>query len=770
MNDFVSLKHIYKVYPNGVEAVHDFNLDIAEHEFIVIVGPSGCGKSTTLRMVAGLEDITDGKLLIAGDYSNEKTPRDRNIAMVFQSYSLYPHMTVFDNIAFGLKMRKYPFPLMDKEGKEVLSVDQKEIKKCQKLINSLNKELEEINASIDLLSQENEPNEFLKKKLESLNERKSLLEAKIQENTAKVDDLTNNPRPKVIYRHLKKQEIEERVNSVAKILELNDYLSRKPAELSGGQRQRVALGRAIIRDARVFLMDEPLSNLDAKLRVTMRSEIIKLHEKINATIIYVTHDQTEAMTMADRIVVMKDGYIQQIGTPSEIYDNPHNIFVANFIGAPAMNIVKAKYDLNNVSLENGFAIKLSKEQKESFKKFYNEQIEDYNRLLNLLNTDIEEVSISLFESLKPFLLGGCKDHKKCALSIINKLSNPLMESLKKIQDGLKISLNQEGLLEEEKTMLRGLIEKDIKRFNSLYKTATLNVTNNINSNFASLVSGEGQIEELNLSESLLDRLQYFKADSESELVKQILKHDEEKFKAILSLVDFVVKKASQLQSTGLLYALHMIETLKELLLELKKVNKEDLLAEVDKLLEEVHFDVIKEDVNQCVQSFDKKLHKVLCLSDSDIRILYFTALRTRGQNERIDWILSLVDQSIKSKRYENRLRNEYLIEVLIEELINEFKKRMDNPHDLLFGIRPEDIHLDSKWNKEKYPHTLGIELEVGIVELLGKEYILHLNLGEDDLLCQMPNELRVSLHDKLKLLLDETKIHLFDSITEKTIL
>ena len=750
MDDFVSLKHIYKVYPNGVEAVHDFNLDIKEHEFIVIVGPSGCGKSTTLRMVAGLEDITDGKLFIAGDYSNEKTPKDRNIAMVFQSYSLYPHMTVFDNIAFGLKMRKYPFPLLDKEGKEVLAIDKEEIKKSEKLIASLNKELSEVNADIEQVNKAEEKDEFLKKKLESLEERKGLLEAKINENTAKVEDLKANPRPKMIYRHLKRQEVEKRVNEVATILELNGYLARKPAELSGGQKQRVALGRAIIRDARVFLMDEPLSNLDAKLRVTMRSEIIKLHEQINATIIYVTHDQTEAMTMADRIVVMKDGYIQQIGSPTEIYDQPSNTFVANFIGAPAMNILKADYDLNNIVLKNGFTIKVNKEQKELFKKFYEQQIEEYTNLLNLLNTDVEEVAIALYDALKPFLLGGSKNPEGCLASINNKLVNPVVESLKKIQDGLKISLNQEGLTEEEKNTLKGAIEKDIKAVNGVYKR---------------LVNEKAQ-----LVDGLFNELQYFKVESNNELVKEILKHDEEKLKAVLSLVDFVLQKAGEPQSTGLLYALHMLETLKELLSKLKKVNKEDLLDEVNKLIEEVHFDVIKEDVNECVNKFEKKLHKVLCLSDSDIRLLYFTSLRVKGQNERIDWILSLVDQSMKSKRYENRLRNEYLIEVLITELINEFHKRVVNPHELLFGIRPEDIHLDTKWNKEKYPKTLSIELEVGIMELLGKEYILHLNLGDVDLLCQMPNELEITLHEKLKLLLDETKIHLFDAITEKTII
>lgn len=245
----LSLRNIDKVYENGVQAVFDFNLEIADKEFIVFVGPSGCGKSTTLRMIAGLEDITAGELYIDGVLSNDRTPKDRDIAMVFQSYALYPHMSVYENMAFGLKIRKLP-----------------------------------------------------------------------------------------------KEEINKRVMEAAEILEITDYLKRKPKQLSGGQRQRVALGRAIVRNAKVFLMDEPLSNLDAKLRVQMRSEIIKLHERLQTTMIYVTHDQTEAMTMATRIVVMKDGYIQQIGSPKEIYSRPNNMFVASFIGSPAMNLVHGRYE------------------------------------------------------------------------------------------------------------------------------------------------------------------------------------------------------------------------------------------------------------------------------------------------------------------------------------------------------------------------------------------------------------------------------------------
>lgn len=281
----LSLDKIYKKYPNATQyAVEDFNIDIKDKEFIVFVGPSGCGKSTTLRMVAGLEDITKGEFKIDGKIMNDVAPKDRDIAMVFQNYALYPHMTVFDNMAFGLKLRKF-----------------------------------------------------------------------------------------------KKDEIKRRVEEAGTILGLSDLLDRKPADLSGGQRQRVAMGRAIVRDAKVFLMDEPLSNLDAKLRVSMRTEIAKIHRRIGATTIYVTHDQTEAMTLADRIVIMSSspnsdktgtvGRVEQIGTPQELYNEPANKFVAGFIGSPAMNffnveVASGKLTNNeglNMDLPEGKA-KLLKEQ------------------------------------------------------------------------------------------------------------------------------------------------------------------------------------------------------------------------------------------------------------------------------------------------------------------------------------------------------------------------------------------------------------------------
>ena len=250
----VILKDIKKVYENGYVGTHDVNISIADKEFIVLVGPSGCGKSTTLRMVAGLEEITDGELWIGGKLMNDVAPKDRDIAMVFQSYALYPQMTVYQNMAFSLELRKTP-----------------------------------------------------------------------------------------------KDEIDRKVREAAEILEITQYLDRKPAALSGGQRQRVAIGRAMVRDPKVFLMDEPLSNLDAKLRNQMRAEIIKLRQRINTTFMYVTHDQTEAMTLGDRIVIMKDGYVNQIGTPVEVFNKPVNLFVAGFIGMPVMNF----FDNCKLLLENG---------------------------------------------------------------------------------------------------------------------------------------------------------------------------------------------------------------------------------------------------------------------------------------------------------------------------------------------------------------------------------------------------------------------------------
>ena len=298
----IKLTNVKKIYDNKVVAVHDFNLDIEEKEFIVFVGPSGCGKSTTLRMVAGLEEISEGTVEINGKVVNDLPPKDRNIAMVFQNYALYPHLSVFDNIAFPLRLMKQEV-LVDLTEKEKAGLEKKKVKYEEKL-----QKLPEDHRDVPTL-----------KRL--LSETTALLEAG----------------KKVVYKKMDNDEIYERVTSVAETLGITEYLARKPRALSGGQRQRVAIGRAMVRDSKVLLMDEPLSNLDAKLRNQMRAEIILLRQKIDATFIYVTHDQTEAMTLGDRIVIMKDGFVQQVGSPQEVFDTPANLFVAGFIGAPQMN-------------------------------------------------------------------------------------------------------------------------------------------------------------------------------------------------------------------------------------------------------------------------------------------------------------------------------------------------------------------------------------------------------------------------------------------------
>ncbi|MDY2914075.1 MAG: ATP-binding cassette domain-containing protein [Candidatus Enteromonas sp.] len=356
-DSFISLQHINKIYDNRVQAVFDFNLEIKQHEFIVFVGPSGCGKSTTLRMIAGLENITSGDLYIDRVYANDLEPKNRDIAMVFQSYALYPHRSVAGNMSFGLRIRKFPTLLEDQNGNPVLAIN-------KGLIRDLVKERKNL-ALFREECQESEP-----EKIEQIDKDLAELDAKIAY-------LRVTPVPKYVMRHMPKEEIFARVQDAAEILQITDYLDRKPKALSGGQCQRVALGRAIVRNAKVFLMDEPLSNLDAKLRVAMRSEIIKLHNRLNATTIYVTHDQTEAMTMATRIVVMNKGYIQQIGTPVEIYNHPANLFVATFIGSPAMNLFPATFQGKTVRFADGAKLPIGNEEKKKIEEFYQKELSEY---------------------------------------------------------------------------------------------------------------------------------------------------------------------------------------------------------------------------------------------------------------------------------------------------------------------------------------------------------------------------------------------------------
>ena len=381
---FISLQHIDKVYPNKVQAVFDFNLDIKQHDFIVLVGPSGCGKSTTLRMIAGLEDISAGNLFIDGKYANDLLPKDRDIAMVFQSYALYPHMSVEQNMAFGIKIRKVPTPVLNDKGEIVTALDEKKIASLEKDIKTLKKHL----SSEECLEEE-------------VDEIKELI-TKLEEQLTYYKE---NEQPVLKYKKLSKAEVHERVLNAANILQIEEYLDRKPRALSGGQCQRVALGRAIVRNSKVFLMDEPLSNLDAKLRVQMRSEIIKLHNSLNATTIYVTHDQTEAMTMATKIVVMDKGYIQQIGSPDEIFYHPANLFVATFIGSPSMNLFEGTAKDNKLILD-GDEIALDKKVFSKIEDFYAKELESYkNERDDLINNALEYRTIK--EQIEE-----CKDEKK----------------------------------------------------------------------------------------------------------------------------------------------------------------------------------------------------------------------------------------------------------------------------------------------------------------------------------------------------------------------
>ena len=373
VDGFVVLKNINKIYDNHVQAVYDFNLSIKPQEFIVLVGPSGCGKSTTLRMIAGLEEISSGTLYIDKVVANHLESKDRNIAMVFQSYALYPNMTVFDNIAFGLKIRKLP-----------------------------------------------------------------------------------------------KEEIKKRVFLAAEILDLGPYLDRKPKELSGGQMQRVALGRAIVRDADVFLMDEPLSNLDAKLRVQTRSKIVKIHKSIHATTVYVTHDQTEAMTMADRIVVMNKGFVQQVGTPKQIYNNPKNLFVATFIGTPPMNVFEAGLTKTEAS-KNGDSFSIPASLADAFSSFRKKKEEEMKNLEAYCDLSREK---EIEEELKQGKDKASVIAKLEALSEERPLFAPVYHNVISIlqEEDAKGKINEKKAIKEMQEV-RYTLEAAIKKLRSSKKTS-----------------------------------------------------------------------------------------------------------------------------------------------------------------------------------------------------------------------------------------------------------------------------------------------------------
>lgn len=473
-NAFLSLRHLVKIYPNGEKAVYDFNLDIEKKEFIVIVGPSGCGKSTTLRMIAGLEDISDGDIYLGDELLNYKPSSERKMAIVFQSYALYPQMSVYNNIAFPLTINKYPMPVVNtvlKANAEIEHIlENVEFKKfIGVLFNVFNSKgkysaKEEQVATIfnitlyaakilcrvytaykefslnELCSKEEDIKTEIRAELRPLVEAENVkVEAGGVKFDAEFNELDESGNIKIEHRKFTPYEIKTRVYETAEKLDLTPYLDKLPKELSGGQMQRVALGRAIIKKVPIFMMDEPLSNLDAKLRLTMRSEIVKLHNSIDATTIYVTHDQTEAMTMASRIVVMSRGFVQQIGTPEDVYNKPVNIFVAKFIGSPTMNVFNVEFDKEHKCMVNGdLKIPVSDEFIKTHDDFYTKTSEKYRVLADNFDDKAREYILKTLSVTGEHSESKKHKHdKKGLIAKIKGLINKLSKKDKEPEDPFK---------------------------------------------------------------------------------------------------------------------------------------------------------------------------------------------------------------------------------------------------------------------------------------------------------------------------------------------
>ena len=505
-NNFVSIQNLMKVYPNGAKAVYNFDLDIKRNEFIVIVGPSGCGKTTTLRMIAGLEDISDGEVYIDNELVNYKPSKDRKIAIVFQSYALYPQMSVFDNIAFPLKINKYPLPvvndilLTNREIIELFNITDVEfilsvlkesnnkklthLEPYEHVANRLNictktssyllslKLLKE-DKSFEVLKEEvlqNAQNN-IEKEMKKLNTENKFVNEKSQYIDADGNVILENQK-------MTKDEIKNKIFETAKILDLGPLLDRLPKQLSGGQMQRVALGRAIVKNVPLFLMDEPLSNLDAKLRLTMRTEIVKLHNKINATTIYVTHDQTEAMTMATKIIVMSKGFVQQIGSPKEIYDDPKNLFVAKFIGAPSINIFNGTVSNNEVKIGKNILIKPKDDFQEFLKNFYEKKLEKFQsyydhfdyaaqeEILKIQSALADEKSIIRYNPVKNNFVKKIKDlfNKTQNIEIEDKEHIDCLEIINNIKEALNGNVNLIFALRPERINIKKSNENNVNAF------------------------------------------------------------------------------------------------------------------------------------------------------------------------------------------------------------------------------------------------------------------------------------------------------------------
>ena len=746
INAFVSLKDINKIYPNGVQAVYDFNIDIEKNDFIVLVGPSGCGKSTTLRMIAGLEDITSGYLYIDRVLSNYSPSKDRDISMVFQNYALYPQMTVFDNIAFPLRAKKYRRVMESKlliSWKQALDIINNRLVEYIVAKNeAYNKELNfgtiieyiatklhvsdgaikilskyKIVKEADLDSIDRNGNKLVD--LIKLDSEKQI--AKEKEKLTKKgytydDDYRLYKDGKLEYSYVKmgKEEIRQRVFEAAEILDLGPYLDRRPKELSGGQMQRVALGRAIVRNAKLFLMDEPLSNLDAKLRVQMRSEIVRIHEQIGATTIYVTHDQTEAMTMATKIVVMSKGWVQQIGTPQEIYDNPKNIFVATFIGSPATNIYNAKYNKGTITFENGYKLKLTKDFVKKHDKYYQDKILDLERMLN--TADFKKMH-------------ALKEIDKVAFSLDKQLDVALLS--KTINEAIALTNNYE-------------YGKDINDLLANYAGADLEtLTNEIS--YANKINAKDLLNDL---KQIVDQIddEYGKeaqnlVESELNLLNDV-NLDESKLQVYLGFVGAVKKAISIVKDSN--------NVNKAVLQKLELLNVEGQLAKTDK--------VWLLNIRRPLLTFDKipssdigKLHNAQVFSKVELATddtLYYQKPKKKKKEVKVNVNLNSVDVEFVNNLY-----------VVASNLLEKCKEALTSEHGVRVGVRPEDIHLDKEFDGNKSDKFV---VNPNVVELLGSELLVHSNWANTNMIAKISTNTLIKSHTDVELVFNKDKVLIFD--------
>ena len=747
---FVSLKDINKIYPNGVQAVYDFNIDIDKNDFIVLVGPSGCGKSTTLRMIAGLEDITSGYLYIDKVLSNYTDSKDRDISMVFQNYALYPQMTVFDNIAFPLKSRKYKYPKMSivlHSWNQVLDVINNRIEEYVvakkeannkalnfgtineyiatklKISDATSKILAKykINKVSDLDAVNNE-NITLKNSI--INDSKVAMDKELkalEANNYSYDDnyhLSKDGVAQFEYKKMSKEEIRAKVFEAAEILDLGPYLDRRPKELSGGQMQRVALGRAIVRNAKLFLMDEPLSNLDAKLRVQMRSEIVRIHEQIGATTIYVTHDQTEAMTMATKIVVMSKGWVQQVGTPKEIYYNPKNIFVATFIGSPAMNIFNGEYNKGTLTLKNGYTLKLSKDIVSRHDAYYNEKIAT---LEEMLATD---------------------DFVK-------------MHALKEV-DNVLFKLDQQL---DVQTLHKKINEFLVSSKNVDCQDELLNLISPfVNDSYNDLALEINQAHKINAKVKLQQLLEIVSTNDEANLnsAKALI----EEQLALLSDVDINDVKLP----TYFAY----LEAVNKAIELVKATNDKNVLAKCEVL--NVSNELAKSDkewllnVRRQLLTFDK-------IPSSYIGLLHNAQVFSKTETKKDD---TLYYQKPKKKKVQkinvnlNSVDIEFVnnLYVVATNLLAKCKEALNGPHSIRVGIRPEDIHLSNEFEGNK---TDGFNINADVVELLGSELLVHTNWADTNMIAKISTGTLIKPHSTVELVLNKDKVLIFDDNCGDTI-